>query len=383
MRLTFVAIDCFPHYRPALTCFHINHAVLLDVILEYAHVPEHLWSVAKENLSKLHYLGVEWKHVKHDMRHAGIQPTSIDDLIKFDWRDDPETAFDRLRRLLEPAIKEDRLTSIFAHVMSVVTYAKGFNIHHRMYLNPLGTYFHHFYRSGVMFQCIFEGKGLTREVIGCGGRYDSLIQDYRPSDNTDKIHAVGFYLPLDRPFSGALKHIKSTTKQRSLKGEEDYSSWSTRRCDVLVGSMCGIALRSQCLSIVQQLWSNDVSAELASDAESTEVLMQQARANGVTWVVVVKVVGNEVVIKVRSVHERREQELTTTALVGFLKNEIQERERKVAHIERTRLAKQNAQIMDWAVDGQKSDVRTLLPDNKKGKKFSRNVITDDGKSQRW
>lgn len=125
---------------------------------------------AKEILSKLNHRQWQWSKIRNELATSklGILPTSLDDLARFDWRDEPENAFKRLQEIFEDTNILDRVQSVFVHIRAVSTYLKSFGVYRKVFLNPLGTWNDKFYRGGLVFQCLYDTK--KRDVFAAGGR---------------------------------------------------------------------------------------------------------------------------------------------------------------------------------------------------------------------
>lgn len=164
-------VDTFPSLSGAKIAFHINHAGLLDAIMEFCRIQPPQRGPAKEILSKLNIGDIKWPQIRKELATAnlGILPTSLDDLARFDWRDDHEKAFRRLQEIFEGSPAKERIGSVGIHIKGLVTYLRQFGVHRRVYVNPLGTFNEKYYQGGIMFQCVFETKK-QRQVFAAGGR---------------------------------------------------------------------------------------------------------------------------------------------------------------------------------------------------------------------
>lgn len=378
-------IDAFPSLRTAQMCYHINHADLLDMIMDFCRINPVHRPVAKEILSKLNTGQWQWHRIRNELvaSKLGILPTSLDDLSRFDWRDDSEKAFQRIQALFEGSPLADKAKTVFTHINAVIHYMKRFGINRKIYVNPLGTWNDKFYRGGIVFQCLVESK--KRDVFAAGGRYDSLIQSHRPKMRGfgGETHAVGFNLGWERLFTSISRYQRNFSKSQSKRGEdENFGPWAARRCDVLVASFCSTALRTQGTMILQELWANGINAELAGDASSHEQLVSAHRGDGISYIVIIKqglLVGSgERNLKVKSLFKKEDTDMRSTELVPFLKNEFAERDRKERNslpVKLPRHTSSNEIPRGNSADDAEMDVRILSPD-RKGRKINRNTITD-------
>ncbi|RPB05660.1 Serine/threonine-protein kinase [Choiromyces venosus 120613-1] len=329
-------LDAFPSLRSNQMCFHINHADLLDIIMEFCRINSVHRPVAKEILSKLNTGQWLWPRIRNELITSGlgILPTSLDDLAKFDWRDEQEKAFSKLKLLLHGSTLVDKANTVFAHIRAVIGYLKQFGVTRNIYVNPLGTWNDKFYRGGVVFQCIVDSK--KKDVFAAGGRYDSLIQSHRPAVRgiAEETHAVGFNLGWEKLFTSVARFQKNYAKHQHKKNEdENVGPWVTRRYDVLVASFCKTALRTHGITILRELWANGISAELAGDASSPEQLINGYKGDGISWIIIIKQgssssLSGDRCLKVKSLFRKEDVELKAADMVPYLKNEIIEREKR-------------------------------------------------------
>lgn len=133
------------------------------------------------------------------------------------------------------------------------------------------------------------------------------------------------------------------------------------------------------IKVVQDLWSNDISAELAVDASSLEELLSKYRDHNHSWVVIAKQDSKERGFKVRSLAPREEYDMRASELVPWLRNEIRARnlrEGTTDHSKQHRLPSQP----DVSSPGNErtNDVRILVSQHRSKKSNRRNIV-DSGK----
>ncbi|KAJ4353741.1 eukaryotic translation initiation factor 2-alpha kinase [Didymosphaeria variabile] len=330
-------IDEFPSLASAQMCFHINHADLLDIIMDFCRINAPRRPAVKEVLSKLNIDKFKWQNIKNELRapEIGVSSTSLDDLARFDWRDTPDKAFAKLRRIFEGTKYLDRTRAIFSHLSSVVSYMKHWNIKRKVYINALSSFNEKFYSGGVLFQCLFDGK--KREVLAAGGRYDKLIQEYRPkgpghAHPAAAYHGVGVNIGWDRLVNSMMRYLKRPERSAFLRkqAEEDTPavSWMPRRCDCLVASFDSAVLRSTGVKMVAELIANGYTAELAIDAHSVEDLLRHYRDDRHSWLIVIKhgIAPDKPDLKVKSIAKKEDTDLRSADLLNYLRNELRDRE---------------------------------------------------------
>jgi translation initiation factor 2-alpha kinase 4 len=330
-------IDEFPSLRSTQMCFHINHSNLLDIVMDFCRISVPQRPAVKAVLSKLNIGKNNWQTIRNDLRSPaiGISSTSLDDLARFDWRDTPEKAFSKLRRIFEGTKYHDRTHAIFSHLSSVVSYMKLWNVKRKVYLSALSSFNEKFYSGGILFQCLFDTK--QRLVLAAGGRYDKLIEEYRPKGPGHNrtgtgYHAVGVNIGWDRLVSSMTRYLKKPEKSTFLKKhvEEDTPavSWMPRRCDCLVASFDPQVLRSAGVKMVSELIAHGYTAELSVDAHNIEDVLRHYRDDRHSWVIIIKhgVAPDKPDLKVKSISKKEDTDLRSADLLNYLRNELRDRE---------------------------------------------------------
>lgn len=178
-----------------------------------------------------------------------------------------------------------------------------------------------------------------------------------------------------------LKYQNTSTTGKSFlkKGEEhDDSSWTTRRCDVLVDSVNPASLRTNGLELLQELWAHQISAELSIDVqkgrrESASPYNEDIGSH--SWTVLIKQDGS---LKARSLVRKEDVELRSTELVGWLRSEIRERDRTESKgMERPRLPRHMVHSDSVGTSSEREpDVRVLVSHTKSKKTNRRNIVED-------
>lgn len=305
-------------------CFHINHANVLDAILEFCRVPAAQQATVKETISKLGYQSYTWSKIRAELRSVtiGLSITTVDDLQHFDFRDTPEKAFAKIRALLEPAGSRltAKLDSGIKHIRSVLQNLNHLGLHQKLYVTPLGSFNAKYYDNGILVQCVHERKS-TRDVIAAGGRYDSLINAQRVSSATHtRQGAVGISIGLDRLVANILKSAKGSSKSLSVKDANSQHQTLDKRCTVLLVAGGTDGVRTAGLKILSSLWANHISAELAID-ERTWDNEDQYR-----FIVTLRHEASTTV-RVRGTSEdASESDIPTDSLVSHVHQELRERE---------------------------------------------------------
>lgn len=150
---------------------------------------------------------------------------------------------------------------------------------------------------------------------------------------------------------------------------------------MLVASFDATVLRTVGVKVVQDLWSNDVSAELAVDASSLEELLNKYRDHNHNFIVIAKQDSKERGFKVRSLAPKEEFDLRAPELASWLRYEIRARnQREGITIDPSRQPRLPSQP-DISSPGTEraNDVRILVSQNRSKKSNRRNIV-DSGKS---
>lgn len=371
-------IDAFPSFPSVTMCYHLNHSYLLNFILAFCEIAEGKRRAVKEIISKLNIGSWTWAKIRNELRAPGLAVASIslDDLMKFDFRDTIEGALPKLRLLLQ---NTEDLESTFTHLQAVTTYLNRFNVKRKVYINPLSSFNDKFYSGNVVFQCIYDTK--KRDVFAAGGRYDRLIQEHRPNLKAGDRHAVGFNLGWERLFTSTSRFQNSSSKHFLKRGDDQPSdTWLPTRCDVQVDSFNPEILRSTGIQITQELWANGISAELVIDSGTKEGLghsQNKDDTNSHNWIILIKPDGN---VKVRSVLPKEDTDIRRIDLIGWLRNEIRERDRLEGKVlERSaRLLRYSSQQDPSMTHVDREHYIKVLMGEKRLKKGSRKSIVGDG-----
>lgn len=360
----------FPSLSSTQMCFHLNHSDLLGLIFDFCRIEKSIRQAVSDTLSKLNVQSYTWQKIRTELRSPliGVSATSVDDLQRFDFRDTPTKAVQKLKSIFEGTDTFEKAASAIAHLRDVIEYTKRFEVRSKMYLNPLGSLKEKFCKGGVIFSCLYDRK--VRDVFAAGGRYDSLICEHRHRTGSEGCHAVGFNLAWEKmarlPKAGAKGFLK--------KPEEELQGiWNTKRCDVLVASHDPAILRTTGIEVVQQLWGHDISAELAQDSRSPEDLLSKYREDNHSWIVIIK---QDSVLKVKSIGRKEvpDTDIPLTQLMTWVKAEIRERDQRDGTNQRAKLLRNPSQPETIGSSDHEQDVRVLIAGTKSKKSNRRNIV---------
>ncbi|KAK3713919.1 eukaryotic translation initiation factor 2-alpha kinase [Vermiconidia calcicola] len=302
----------------ATISFHLNHASILDAILDHSRVPIAQQPAAQEMISKLGFHQHTWSKARADLRKFGLPDTTLDDLQQFDFRDVPDKAFARLRTLLEGAANsrlQNKLNIGISALSEVLRYTEHFNIQRKTYITPLGSVNAKFYEDGILFQCVLERKS-NRVVVAAGGRYDSLVRAHQTPEMRAKTQGVvGVSIGLDPIISSMMKNSETTTKKAYLKDQKREEPTS-KRCDVGITASGSDAVRMAGVKVLASLWASDISAELVTGRAGYD--------KEYSFVVTIRHEASNTVRVASTRSEAEETDVPFAGLVSHLQQELRE-----------------------------------------------------------
>lgn len=371
-------IDNIPSLTAATISFHLSHSKLLNTVLSFCQIPEEKVPAVKQIISRLNIGQWTWSKIKTELRSpaVAVPSTSLEDLARFDFRDAYPIAVSKLRNLLQDT---EELESTFRHLEAIVAYLERFRVKREVLVSPLASVNEKFYRGNLLFQCIWKTNKRNR-VLCAGGRYDQLIRDQRAGSNSNPRHAVGFNLAWENLVGSMARHQSESGKWVLKKSEEPSYAFRDRRCDVLVDSVDSAILRSNGIRIVQELWANDISAELVIDTDTPESKGhgqhgQQSRGGASHgWVVLIK---QDETLRVRSTVSREDVEIRSSELLGWLRLEMRERDRTDDRAEKSKAQHQGG-LQETA--DRDTDVSVLISQSR-GKKTNRRGVVEDAQAR--
>lgn len=350
--------------------FHLNHASILDLVLDHCRVPIAQHPVVKETVSKLGYHQWTWPKVRTELRKIGLPDTTLDDLQQFDFRDTPAKAFTRLRTLLGTASSwvRDRLERGIHALNGAIQLASQLSVQRKLFVAPLGAVNAKFYEGGMLFQCVLERKS-NRTVIAAGGRYDSLIRAHRAMNSTAACSGVvGVAIGLDPIITHMSKGLGPRSKTSYLKDAGQLEA-PPRRCEVLIEGSGTEGGNAAAIKLLTTLWANNLSAELATDSRLSTDILEHG------FVVTVRHEASNT-LRVKNVaSEAEETDVPTASLVSHLQQELRDREhskpRQPAFVRQT--SHHDAD--------RKSNVQVLMSQHRSKKSNKYHIV--EAAQQRW
>jgi eukaryotic translation initiation factor 2-alpha kinase 4 len=142
---------------------------------------------------------------------------------------------------------------------------------------------------------------------------------------------------------------------------------------VLVASFDASVLRSTGIEILNQLWANDISAELAVDSRSPEDLFQKYRDDQHYWIVIIK---QDSILKVKTMGRKdiQDTDITISQLLPWLTSEIRDRDQRDGISDRVKLIRHTSQSNAGSAVENEQEVRLLVAQTKSKKSNRRNLV---------
>jgi translation initiation factor 2-alpha kinase 4 len=143
---------------------------------------------------------------------------------------------------------------------------------------------------------------------------------------------------------------------------------------VLVASHDAAILRSAGVDILQTLWKNEISAELARDSRSPEDLLSKYRDDQHSWVVIIK---QDSILKVKSMDRKdvSDADIPSTQLLAWLKGEIRDRDQRNGTHNRAKIHRHGSQVDSSGAGAEhEQEVRVLIAGTKSKKSNRRNIV---------
>lgn len=249
-------IDGFPSMASLSMCYYINHSGLFNAVLAFCKIHPSKWAVVKDTLGTLQGGQSKWSRIRATLRTPaiGVAATSVEELMRFDFRDSCDKAIPKLRTLLN----NETLESVFSHMRDLTHYLKGYGVSRKVFISPLSSVNESFYRSHLFFQCIFDSP--KKEIFAAGGRYDQLIKAqipaHQPKSARGEPGAVGLSFNWERLCASMARYQKANAKVKSRRKAniEALDFRIPTRCEVLVDGSDRDLLRSTGIDVIQGLW---------------------------------------------------------------------------------------------------------------------------------
>ncbi|EXJ91345.1 PEK protein kinase [Capronia coronata CBS 617.96] len=307
----------FPALAVRNWTIYLNHADLINLILDFCRIKPDEISKVKQALSHLNTGTTTWTQVREQLRSSAmnIAETSVTDLSRFNFDGDLEKVRTKLTKLFGDTDHLSKALPLLARLDDVIQFLRRMNIHTKVLVAPLSNNSDHLYRGSLLFQCM---ESNTRKVLAVGGRYDALIQEYQTKSDKGSVRAAGFRLNIMDLVGYVRGQVQPHPHGKSSRPAAADANKLLTRCDILVTSFDAATLKTSCVEVLSSLWAAGLSAELSEEFRSLEELEMASRDNVGYWLVIVRGGAGERTLKVRS-PSRSEDEVKGADLVAFLR----------------------------------------------------------------
>lgn len=287
----------FPVLQERNYNIYLNHTSLLKAILLHSGVPEDKLSQASTILCDAMSEKLTKREMEAKFCNFSLSTNSLQTLFKYI---EQKGSLQELAPMLTSLTKQKTAVTQLAkqglkdlEELTLLLHKLGVKLQVVVNLGLVYKVQHH---SGVIFQFVAfirKRKRTVPDIVAAGGRYDHLILEFRgPASTVPVPSAVGASVALD----------KVCLAMANMEEPPSVSS-----CDALVVPV-GHSSMSRAINVVQKLWSNGVSADIAYDvSQSQETLMEHCRLAGINCMALVSdKEGNYV--KVKSFEKDRQSE---------------------------------------------------------------------------
>ncbi|KAF9429846.1 hypothetical protein BGZ94_009242 [Podila epigama] len=352
-------LEEFPPFKSTNGVFFlINHTMVVEAIFDSCRIPSEIRSGVYTVLGQLGRN--QYQHmsqVRNQLMTVYHLPRSVlDELELFDRRGDLETVAKSLEELITAEPMKTKLKNALGELRLLVMYCKNLGVRHKIIFSPLLMYNNQYYKGGMMFQAVHDAK--RKDILAGGGRYDSLIQQFRHpviGGPHRKVYAVGVNIAMQKIIMAIsqyqeehFRRFVANNKSRLGGGggqstndeEKSFGYWAPKRCDVYVASFGKVLLQER-LELVRELWSHGIKADymLEDGTDLTpEMLATTCKHQGINWIVILKNKNQQdqhqrvnrdmmSMVKVKNVLRKTEEEVFRSELCILLKSEIAEQAR--------------------------------------------------------
>ncbi|KAF9926747.1 hypothetical protein FBU30_003741 [Linnemannia zychae] len=350
-------LEEFPPYKSINGVFFlVNHTTVVEAIFDNCRIPSEIRSGVYTILGQL---GRQYQHMSQVRNHLmsvyHLPRSVLDELELFDRKGDFETVAKALEELITAEPMKTKLKDALSELRLLITYCKTLGVRHKILFSPLLMYNNQYYKGGMMFQAVDDAK--RKNILAAGGRYDSLIQQFRHpviGGPHRKVYAVGVNIAMQKIIATMTQYqsehfryfVSNKSRGNSNGGtgsghddEKSFGLWAPKRCDVYVASFGKVLLQER-LELVKELWAHGIKADymLEDGTDLTpETLSTTCKHQCINWIVILKnknqqdsqqrVNRDMGMVKVKNVLRKTEEEVPRSDLCIILKAEIAEQTR--------------------------------------------------------
>ncbi|KAK5827528.1 hypothetical protein F5H01DRAFT_98323 [Linnemannia elongata] len=352
-------LEEFPPFKATNGVFFlVNHTQVVEAIFDNCRIPSEIRPGVYTILGQL---GRQYQHMSQVRNHLmsvyHLPRSVLDELELFDRKGDFETVAKALEELITAEPMKTKLKDALGELRLLMMYCKTLGVRHKIVFSPLLMYNNQYYKGGMMFQAVDDAK--RKNILAAGGRYDSLIQQFRHpviGGPHRKVFAVGVNIAMQK-IIGAMSQYQSehfryfvaSNKSRGNSNggagsghddEKSFGLWAPKRCDVYVASFGKVLLQER-LELVKELWAHGIKADymLEDGTDLTpETLVTTCKHQCINWIVILKNKNQQDshqrmnrdmmgMVKVKNVLRKTEEEVPRSELCILLKAEIAEQTR--------------------------------------------------------
>ncbi|KAF9969485.1 hypothetical protein BGZ73_008146 [Actinomortierella ambigua] len=314
-------LESFPGFRAVNGVFFvINHTAIVEAIFDYCRIPLEIRTGVYTILGQLGRKHQHMSQVRNQLMTLYHLPRSVlDELELFDKKGDLEMVAKSLEELITSEPMCSRLKEGLDELRLLLNYCKHLGVRHKITFHPLLMHNNNYYKGGFMFQAINDAK--RKDILAGGGRYDSLIQQFRHpviGGPHRKVYAVGVNIAMQKIIVGVsqfqTEHFRmflTNTKKSSrssqtssgsgggvggsdvsggIDDEKSFGLWAPKRCDVFIASFGKVQVQER-LELARELWVHGIRADymLEDSTDLTpELLATTCKHQGVNWIVILK-----------------------------------------------------------------------------------------------
>ncbi|KAG0215957.1 hypothetical protein BGX28_007183 [Mortierella sp. GBA30] len=354
-------LEEFPPFKATNGVFFLlNHTMVVEAIFDNCRIPSEIRPGVYTILGQL---GRQYQHMSQVRNHLmsvyHLPRSVLDELELFDRKGDLEIVAKTLEDLITAEPMKTKLRDALAELRLLVTYCKNLGVRHKIVFSPLLMYNNQYYKGGMIFQAVDDAK--RKSILAAGGRYDSLIQQFRHpviGGPHRKVYAVGVNVAMQKFITAIsqyqtehFRYFVANSKSRGSSSggnnsihdeEKSFGLWAPKRCDVFVASFGKVLLQER-LELVKELWAHGVKADymLEDGTDLTpETLVTMCKHQSINWIVILKNKNQQMMdshqrtsrdmmgmVKVKNVLRKTEDEVLRSELCILLKAEIAEQTR--------------------------------------------------------
>ncbi|KAF9911928.1 hypothetical protein EC991_001834 [Linnemannia zychae] len=352
-------LEEFPPFKSTNGVFFlVNHTLVVEAIFDNCRIPSEIRSGVYTILGQL---GRQYQHMSQVRNHLmsvyHLPRSVLDELELFDKKGDFETIAKALEELVTAEPMKTKLKDALGELRLLMMYCKTLGVRHKIVFSPLLMYNNQYYKGGMMFQAVDDAK--RKSILAAGGRYDSLIQQFRHpviGGPHRKVYAVGVNIAMQKIIAVMSQYqaehfryfVASNKSRGNANGgansghddEKSFGLWAPKRCDVYVASFGKVLLQER-LELVKELWAHGIKADymLEDGTDLTpESLVTTCKHQSINWIVILKNKNQQDshqrvsrdtmgMVKVKNVLRKTEEEVARSELCIMLKAEIAEQTR--------------------------------------------------------